>query len=134
LILIKFKGRRRRHPGIVLTGTHPGGVGRSRRRCGDERRIKQLAGEIVELGASSPPSKLPPIVKPKAHTCSSEETGQTADRPHGSSVTGLTDAERIAARDSALMRLSEKKTKRSPSISQANTTHGPKADVIQMKR
>ena len=48
-------------------------------------------------------------VKPKAHTCSSEETGQTADRPHGSSVTGLTDAERIAARDSALMRLSEKK-------------------------
>jgi hypothetical protein len=36
-------------------------VARSRRRCGDERRIKQFAGEIVELGASSPPGKLPPM-------------------------------------------------------------------------
>jgi hypothetical protein len=56
-MLIKFPGRRRSHPRIVLTGTHPGGVGSSRRRCGDER--KQLAGEIVELGASPRPLKLP---------------------------------------------------------------------------
>jgi hypothetical protein len=73
-------------------------------------------------------------VRLKAHTCSSEETGQTADRQPGSSGTGLTDAERIAARDSALMRLSEKKMKPSPNISQTNTTHGPKADVIPMTR
>jgi hypothetical protein len=72
--------------------------------------------------------------KQEGHTSTLGKTGQTAEQPHGSSVTGLTDAERIAARDSALMRLSKTKTQPLPNILPANTTPGPKADVIPMKR
>jgi hypothetical protein len=72
--------------------------------------------------------------KREGHTSTSEKIGQTAEQPRGSSATGLTDAERIAARDSALMRLSKTKTQPLPNILPANTTPGPKADVIPMKR
>jgi hypothetical protein len=70
----------------------------------------------------------------KDHTSGSEQNGQTDDHRPGSSETALTDAERKAARDSALMRLSTSEAPPSPGTSPRNTTHGPKADVIPIKR
>ena len=71
--------------------------------------------------------------KAGGHISGSEESGMTVGQLHGSSATALTDAERKAARDSALMRLSKSEAPRSPNISPENTTPGRKADVIQMK-
>jgi hypothetical protein len=54
-------------------------------------------------------------------------------KPSGSSEIGLTDAERIRARDAALARANKIEVLPSPNTAPSDTTPRPKAEVIQIK-